>query len=190
MSSPAMLCKNNESGMRECDEFWKEKNEIQSTWEKIYILKYKPDDSIYTSIMKFRYIEDYEKMKKINKMLYEITKMMDNTNIPKFSSKDRINFIYELEEEIKNLLQLVKKCYFFNIDYDDGIVFVNKFCSINTFLANRENINFSFRKLLSKLKYTAYDGFLSNLYDILEKEIYPSLKKIYKELRGRGIYKS
>ena len=175
-----MLCKNNESGMRECNEFWKEKIEIQSTWEKIYILKYKPDDSIYTSIMKFRYIEDYEKMKKINKMLYEITKMMDNTNISKFSSKDRINFIYELEEEIKNLLQLVKKCYFFNIVYDDGIVFVNKFCSINTFLANRENINFSFRKLLSKLKYSAYDGFSSHLYDIFEKEIYPSLKKIIK----------
>ena len=49
MSSPAMLCKSNESGMRECDKFWKVKSEIQSTWEKKYILKYKPDDSIYTS---------------------------------------------------------------------------------------------------------------------------------------------
>ena len=104
-----MLCKNNESGMRECDKFWKEKSEIQNTWEKIHTLTYKPADSIYTSIMKFRYIEDYEKMKKIN-MLYEITKMMGT--LPKFYSKDRIDFIYEMEEEIKNLLQLVKKCYF------------------------------------------------------------------------------
>ena len=38
MPSPAMLCKNNERGMRECDKFWKEKSEIQSTWEKIHIL--------------------------------------------------------------------------------------------------------------------------------------------------------
>ena len=29
MSSPAMLCKNNESGMRECDKFWKAKSEIK-----------------------------------------------------------------------------------------------------------------------------------------------------------------
>ena len=113
MPSPAMLCESNERGMREWDEFWKEKIEIQSTWEKIDILKYKPDDSIYTSIMKFRYIEDYEKMKKINKMLYEITKMMDNTNIQKFSYKDRINFIHELEEEIKKIVTISKKVLFF-----------------------------------------------------------------------------
>ena len=49
MSSPTMLCKNNESGMRECDKDWKARSEIQSTWEKIHILKYKPSDSIYTS---------------------------------------------------------------------------------------------------------------------------------------------
>ena len=187
MSSPAILCKNNESGMRKCDEFWKVKSEIQSTWDKIYILKYKPDDNIYTSIMKFRYIEDYEKMKKINKMLYEITKMTGT--LPKFSSKDRIDFIYEMEEEIKNLLQLVKECYFFNIDYDDGKVFENKFCSINNFIKDRENLNLNFRKLISKLKYSDHDGSSSYLYDILEKEFYPSFKKIYKELRGRGIYK-
>ena len=53
MSSPAMPCKDNESGMRECDKDWKARSEIQSTWEKKYILTYKPTDSIYTSIMKF-----------------------------------------------------------------------------------------------------------------------------------------
>ena len=137
--------------------------------------------------MKFRYIEDYEKMKKINKMLYEITKMMGT--LPKFSSKDRIDFIYEMEEEIKNLLQLVKECYFFNLDYDDGKVFENKFCSINNFIKDRENVNFNFRKLISKLKYSDHDRSSSYLYGILEKEFYPSFKKIYKELRGRGIYK-
>ena len=69
MSSLAMLCKNNEIGMRERDKERKARIEIQSTWEKIYILKYKSSDSIYTSIMKFRYVEDYEKMRIINKML-------------------------------------------------------------------------------------------------------------------------
>ena len=137
--------------------------------------------------MKFRYIEDYEKMKKINKMLYEIIKKMYITKLTRFSSDNLINFIYELEEETKNLLKLVGKCNFLNIDYDDGKVFVNKFRSIYIFRADRGNINFIFRKLLAKLKSNAYDGFSINLYDILEKEIYPSLKKIYKELRRRGI---
>ena len=78
---------------------------------------------------------------------------------------------------------------FFNIDYDYGKVFENKFCSINNFIKDRENLNLNFRKLISKLKYSDHDGSSSYLYDILEKEIYPSFKKNYKELRGRGIYK-
>ena len=78
-----------------------------------YILKYKPADSIYTSIMKFRYIEDYEKMRRINKMLYKIVKMMDNTNQPTVTYKKQKDFIYKLYEETRNLEKLVKKCNFF-----------------------------------------------------------------------------
>ena len=93
MPSPTMNCKSNEMkrGMRECDKFWKAKIEIQSTWEKIYILLYKPDD---TSRMKFRYIEDYKKMKKINEMLYEIIKKMDY-DIRKVSDDFLLDIIYE-----------------------------------------------------------------------------------------------
>ena len=85
--------------MRDCDECWKGRSEVQSTWEKKYILKFKPYGSIYTSIMKFRYIEDYKKMRRINKMLYKIVKMMDNTNHPFVSYKKQKDFIYKLYEE-------------------------------------------------------------------------------------------
>ena len=176
MSSPAMLCKNNERGMRECDKDWKAKSEIHSTWEKIHILTYKPDDSIYTSIMKFRYIEDYKKMKKINEILNEITKIMNT--LPKIYANVLILKVYELEEETKNLLQLVEECSFLNIDFDDEKVFKNKFYSIYKFIKDRTNLDYIFRKLISKMKYRAYDGFSINLYDILEKEICPLRKNI------------
>ena len=80
MSSPVKFCKINERGMRDCDKCWKGKSEVQSYWDKKYILKYKPDDSIYTSIMKFRYIEDYKKMKRLDDMLYRIVYRMNNIN--------------------------------------------------------------------------------------------------------------
>ena len=188
MSSPTMLCKNNEIAMRECDKDWKGKSEIQSNWEKKYILKFKPVDSIYTSIMKFRYIEDYEKLKKINEMLYEILHKLYLTKVKRFSSLQLINFIYELEEETKILLKLVEKSNFFaNIDYDDGIVFVKKFRNIYIFRADRGNIEFMISKLISEMKLIPCDGFLIYLCDILEKEIQPTLDKVFKELRRRGI---
>ena len=188
MSSPTMLCKNNESGMRECDKFWKEKSEIQSTWEKKHILKYKPADSIYTSIMKFRYIEDYKKMKKLNEILYKIVKKIDKSNQPIGYYKNQIDFVYELEEETRNLLNIVQNCNFFNVDYYDGIVFVNKFSSIFDFLTNGNKIDHSFRKLISEMGWGP-DGMSMYLHDILEKEIIPKLKKIYNELLKR-VFKS
>ena len=152
----------------------------------MHILTYKPTDSIYTSIMKFRYIEDYKKMKKINKMLYEIVNKMDNTKQPTYDYRRQCDFIYKLDDETRKLEKLVKKCNFFNIDYDDGEVFVMKFWSINTFLANGKRINFVFRRLLGHLKdYGDQDD--SDLYYILKKEICPSLKKIYHELLRRGM---
>ena len=184
MSSPTMLCKNKESGMKEHNKDWKAKSEIQSTWDKIHILTYKPFDSIYTSIMKFRYIEDYKKMKKINKMLCEIVKKMDNTNQLFGGHDSPCDFTNELNEETRNLNKLVKKCIFFNIDYDDGKVFLMKFWSINTFLANGKNIDFIFGRQLRYLKNAHY---YAELYYILKKEICPSLKKIYHELLRRGM---
>ena len=188
MSSPAMLFKNNEMAMRECDKDWKAKSEIQSTWEKKYILQFKPVDSIYTSIMKFKYIEDYEKLKKIDKMLYELLHKLNYTKVKRFSSPKLINFIYELEEETNNLLKMVEKSIFFpNVDFDDGRVFVKKFRNIYIFRADRGNIYFMISKLISEMLLTPNDGFLYYLCDILEKKIQPTLDKVFKELRRRGI---
>ena len=120
MSSPAMLCKSNESGMRECDKFWKVKSEIQSTWEKIHILKYKPADSIYTNIMKFRYLEDYEKMKKINKMTGKILILMKNAN-KGLGGYSKERYIYLLKERLSGILSFLQECNFLNVDSDDGI---------------------------------------------------------------------
>ena len=188
MLSPAMLCKSNERGMRECDKFWKVKSEIQSTWDKIYILKYKPFYGIYTSIMKFRYIEDYKKMRRINEILGKIFEMMDDIYQPTISYKKQIDFIYKIYEETRKLEKLVKKCYFFDVDYDDGQVFLNKFKNINILLSNGEILNIIFKRLLRNLKYSVYDRDCENLYKMLKKEIYPSLNKIYHELHRRGIF--
>ena len=56
MSSSTMSSKKIEMRIKEYNKDWKARSEIQSTWEKTHILTYKPIDSIYTSIMKFRYI--------------------------------------------------------------------------------------------------------------------------------------
>ena len=102
MPSSAMLCKNNERGMRECDKDWKAKSEIQSTWEKIYFLLYKPDDSIYTSIMKFRYIEDYEKMKKINIKLWQIERIIGTIDTACLYSKKNLILFMKWKKKQKN----------------------------------------------------------------------------------------
>ena len=151
MSSPAMLCKNNESGMRECDKCCKGRSEVLSTWEKIHTLTYKPDNSIYTSIMKFRYIEDYEKMRIINKMLKKIVKKIDISNELIGNYKAQIDFLYLLDEETRNLLKFLENCYFFNTEYYDGIVFINKFSNIYNFLSKDIKIHRYFRKLLSEM---------------------------------------
>ena len=115
---------------------------------------------------------------------------MDKSNQPiGYYFKNHIDFVYELEEETRNLLNIVQNCNFFNVDYHDGVVFVNKFSSIYDFLSNGNKIDHSFRKLSSKMG-CGLDGMSTDIHDILEKEIIPKLKKIYNELQGRGIFKS
>ena len=86
MSSPAKFCKSNERGMLDCDKEWKAKSEIQSTWVKIYTLYCEPRTIYETKLyehacfMKFRYFEDYEKMKELNKMLGELHRIMAEAN--------------------------------------------------------------------------------------------------------------
>ena len=87
------------------------------------------------------------------------------------------------------MLKLVQKCTFFDIDYDDGKVFVNKFSSTNNFFEKESDVNFRYRKLLGKMLSLSCtrDRFLYHLCGILEDVIYPTLKKIYEEVRRRGL---
>ena len=170
MSSSAMSSKKIEMRMKEYIKDWKARSEIQSTWEKIHILKYKPSDSIYTSIMKFRYIEDYEKMKQINKMLKEILKKMDEKNQPiGIYPKSHIDFVYELEEEADKLLKLIKECSFSNIDFFDRIVFISKFSYIDKFMyKNHIRLEYCFDKLLSFMGNNEDGiGIFENLEDLI-----------------------
>ena len=185
MSSSTMSSKKIEMRMKEYNKDWKARSEIQSTWEKTNILKYKPSDSIYTSIMKFRYIEDYEKMKHINKMLKQILKKMDKSNQPIGPyPKNHIDFVYELEEEADKLLKFIKTCNFLNIDFHDGIVFYNKFYYIHKYMyKNNIRLDYCFDKLLNSMGQTD-DGV--SIFEDLECLI-PKLFKIYQELLSRGI---
>ena len=116
MSSPAMICKSNERGMKDCDRCWKEKSEIQSTWEKIYTLYCEPRDIFGTKIyehtcfMKFRYFEDYNKMKKLDKMLGKLSIILGNER-----------YIYEMKKRILKISKLLEEANFLNVDFDDGL---------------------------------------------------------------------
>ena len=185
MSSSAMSSKKIEMRMKEYIKDWKARSEIQSTWEKKHILLYKPSDSIYTSIMKFRYIEDYEKMKQLNKMLKEILKKMDEKNQPiGIYPKSHIDFVYELEDEADKLLKLIKECSFNNIDLFDGVVFINKFSYIHKFMyKNNIRLDYCFNKLLRSMGNND-DGIA--IFEDMENLIV-KLSKIYEELFSRGI---
>ena len=173
------------------DEHWRGRSEVQSTWEKKYIVKMNPKTSSggklfdLPCIMKFRYIEDYEKMKKLDEKIGKIIRNMDNDNVKQeyknyFQAKD---FVYELYHETKDLEEFVKECYFFNVDYDHGIFYLIKFCNIIAFLANGDCVYEFFNYLLFRLEHSCY----VDLYEYLEKDICPALIKIYGELLQRGL---
>ena len=93
-----------------------------------------------------------------------------------------------MEEETKKLLELVKKCIFFNIDYDDGIVFKNKFLNIFYFLTQKDDIDFYFRKGMMEFENGCDNKkMISKVYGIFKKQIKPNLTRIHNELVRRGI---
>ena len=128
-------------------------------------------------------------MKKINKMLGKIVEKMDNSKHSFANYAQKEKFIYKLYNVTMELQKFIKKCYFFDVDFDDGKCFMYKFWGINTFLVNgdEDSINFIFAKLLYDLEYCVYDGLCDNLYEMLKKEICPALIKIRDELLLRGI---
>ena len=174
---------------RDCDEKWRGRSEVQSTWEKMYILKCKPYESNYTSIMKFRYFKDYKKMRRINKMLDSTFRKIRKYN---FNFDDIVNAVEVLLKELNKLNELVKECNFLNVDYDDCLVFKNKFSNIMDLLYKEVELEFIGKQIM---KFLGDDRNIYNFihcintYEVLKEEIPLSLNKIKDELLRRGIYK-
>ena len=126
---------------------WKGRTEQSEIEGKKFIIKYSPKDifgkNVYDTpcIMIFKYREDYEKLKIVNKMIGNILRKLSSERIPK-----RL----KLERELKELENFVEKCNFLKIDYDDGRFFRTKFHAINQFLEEGED---DFRFFLMNGKY-------------------------------------
>ena len=176
MSSPAMLCKSIERGMRECDKFWKEKSEIQSTWEKIFTLYCEPKDIFgqriyeYACFMKFRYFEDYKKMKKLNIMLGKLFIIIGNER-----------YIDEMKKKIKNISNLLEEANFLNVDFDDGLCFRYKFSNIKNYINDLDELKY--KDLRKHFIFSDEEKY----YELTE--IMSSLLKIRNESLKRGIKK-
>ena len=102
---------------------YKWKSEIRG---KKFLIKYSPKDNFGKKcFMIFKYFEDYEKLKILNKMIGNIIHKLDSKRTPK-----RIKF----EREVEELENFVKKCKYFKIDYVDGRFYRIKFYAINRFM--------------------------------------------------------
>ena len=64
--------------------------------------------------MKFKYLEDYQKMKKLEEKLAKINRKMDNREQPFGCGYQTVKeFVYELYREMLDLEKFVKKMQFF-----------------------------------------------------------------------------
>ena len=161
-------------------ENWRGRSEHQNMWGKTYVIKYNPKSLFgskvfeYPCIMKFRYLEDYENMKKLNEKMGKINRKMDNRNQSYFNYFQVKDFVYELYYETLDLEEFVKKCNFLNVDYNDGRFYTTKFWSINTFLAQGDHKFEVFNSLLRCLLESHY----LDLYENLKNDICPILLNI------------
>ena len=138
---------------------------------KHFITKYSPKTPLGSylcdtpSIMRFKYLEDNEKLKKVNNMIGNVLHKLSYERIPK-----RLELVRELEE----LEEFVKKCNFLKIDYDDGRLFRTKFYTINIFLAEGED-KFP---LFDKYEERSCDEDYANMLDLLDYDIIPKVLKL------------
>ena len=127
MSSSAKLSKKNV-----IVETWKGMSEVQSNWGEIYILKTK-----YDSINnRNRFLEDYEKMNKIEDKLDSFLEML----CKKFYHPDFMllnKYIMKMKREIKKMEKLLKDCDLFEVD---------DFYAINYFLHNKVMLNINIKE--------------------------------------------
>ena len=159
---------------------WKGKAEQSVTEGKHYIIKYSLKTPLGSNlndtptIMRFKYREDYEKLKKVNNMIGNILHKLSYERMPK-----RLKLVRELEE----LEEFVRKCNFTKIDYDDGRLFRTKFYAINIFSAEGEEKS----PLFGKYEERGCDEDYGNMYDLLQNDIIPKIFKINYLLVERGL---
>ena len=98
---------------------WKGKYEQSIIEGKKYIIKHKPKtllgSYLYDTpcIMKLKYPEDYQKMKKLNEMLGKIISKMDNQEQPFNCGYQTVkDFVNELYSEMLDLEEFVKNAIF------------------------------------------------------------------------------
>ena len=134
--------------------------------------------------MKFKYLEDYQKMKKLDEKLAKINSKMDNREQPFGYGYQKVkDFVYELHNEMRDLEKFVKKCNCLKVDYDDGRFYTIKFFGTNTFIAQAEFKFDVFNRFLNYLGEKEYD----DVYENLKNDIIPRLLKIYDSLIQRGL---
>ena len=130
--------------------------------------------------MIFKYLEDYQKMKKLEEKLSKIlVKWITGCCYQKVK-----DFVNELYNEMRDLKKFVKKMQFLKVDYDDGRFYTIKFFGTNTFLAQAEFKFDVFSRFLNYLGEEEYD----DVYEMLKYDIIPGLLKIYGSLIQRGLY--
>ena len=157
---------------------WKGGAEQSVIEGKHFIIKYSPKlplgGYLYDTpcIMRFKYREDYEKLKKVNNVIGNILHKLSYERIPKC-----LKLVRELEE-------FVRKCNFLKIDYDDGRLFRTKFSAINLFLIEGED-NFN---VFNKFKEHPSDEDYENMLDLLDYDIIPKVLKIKDLLQQIGLF--
>ena len=156
-------------------EHWKGRAEQSVIEGKHFVIKYSPKtlfgNRLYDTPckMRFKYREDYEKLKVVNKMIGNILHKLSFERIPK-----RLELVRELEE----LENFVEKCNFLKIDYDDG-----RLIRTNLFLAEGEE-GFP---LFDRWPERPCDEDYLNMFLVLQSDIIPKVFEINNLLVQRGL---
>ena len=168
---------------------WKGRVEQSVIEGKRYIIQFEPKTLLGSylfdtpCIMKFKFLEDYQKMKKLDERLGKLNRKMNNEKQPFYENYQTVkDFVNELYNEMLDLEEFVKECNFLKVDYDDGRFYTIKFFATNTFLAQAEVKFRIFNRFLKYLREECVD-----VYEMLKCDIIPTLLKINDSLLQRGL---
>ena len=153
---------------------WKGRVEQSVIEGKQYIIQFEPKTLLGSylfdtpCIMKFKFIEDYQKMKKLDERLGKLNRKMNNEKQPFYENYQTVkDFVSELYNE---MLDLERRFY------------TIKFFATNTFLAQAEVKFRIFNRFLKYLREEYVD-----VYEMLKYDIIPTLLKINDSLLQRGL---